>query len=165
MDFSSAIVALESGEKVKLPEWQGYWFKQDDLIKVMDRHGDIHHTPYLDDYKNRTDWEITNGMRDFGGALTAIKAGKLLAREGWNGKKMFVFERPQDDIPFHVLPDIKSLPMRVKKWFDDAKLHEGGWTGIRFRSYLCLKSADNEIVNGWVPSQSDLSAKDWVIIA
>lgn len=30
----------------------------------------------------------------FGEALEAVKEGKLIARSGWNGKGMFVFQRP-----------------------------------------------------------------------
>lgn len=29
----------------------------------------------------------------FGEALEAVKEGKLIARSGWNGKGMFVFQR------------------------------------------------------------------------
>lgn len=32
----------------------------------------------------------------FGEALEAVKEGKLIARSGWNGKGMFVFQRPED---------------------------------------------------------------------
>jgi hypothetical protein len=29
---------------------------------------------------------------------------------------------------------------------------------------LCLKAADNTIVNGWLPSQTDMLATDWRIL-
>lgn len=32
----------------------------------------------------------------FGEALEAVKEGKLIARSGWNGKGMFVFQRPEE---------------------------------------------------------------------
>ena len=32
----------------------------------------------------------------FGEALEAVKEGKLIAQAGWNGKGMFVFQRPED---------------------------------------------------------------------
>lgn len=35
---------------------------------------------------------------------------------------------------------------------------------IKFDAYLCMKAADNTIVNGWLASQSDMLADDWVII-
>jgi hypothetical protein len=35
---------------------------------------------------------------DFGKAIEALKQGKLVAREGWNGKGMFIFQRPSDTI-------------------------------------------------------------------
>lgn len=32
----------------------------------------------------------------FGEALEEVKKGALIARAGWNGKGMFVFQRPED---------------------------------------------------------------------
>mgnify|MGYP001603278622 CR=1 FL=1 len=32
----------------------------------------------------------------FGQALQAVKRGALIRRSGWNGKGMFVFQRPED---------------------------------------------------------------------
>ena len=33
---------------------------------------------------------------NFGEAIEAVKNGALIARAGWNGKGMFVFQRPED---------------------------------------------------------------------
>lgn len=34
----------------------------------------------------------------FGEALEEVKKGALIARAGWNGKGMFVFQRPEEMI-------------------------------------------------------------------
>lgn len=105
----------------------------------------------------------------FGAALEAAQQGKLIAREGWNGKGMFVFMRPADTIPTSVIPNIKSLPEAVKVWIDkniDDKENRGetGLTAVKFTAYLCMKAADNSIVNGWLASQTDMLANDWCIL-
>lgn len=35
---------------------------------------------------------------------------------------------------------------------------------IKFGAYLCMKAADNTIVNGWLASQSDMLADDWMVV-
>lgn len=97
---------------------------------------------------------------NFGEALQAVKDGKLIQREGWNGKGMFVFQRPQDVIDVQIIQNIKSLPKSVKKYYANRSDLD---TGIIFTGYLCLKAADNTIVNGWLASQTDMLAEDWVV--
>jgi len=50
----------------------------------------------------------------FGLAIEALKQGKKVARSGWNGKGMFIFMRPADDISINDLLKVKSLPNKVK---------------------------------------------------
>ena len=97
----------------------------------------------------------------FGQALEAVQQGKLIAREGWNGKGMFVFQRPADVIPISMVVDqIKTIPASVKKWFTE----HGDQEAILFGAYLCMKAADGSIVNGWLASQTDMLAQDWCIL-
>lgn len=106
---------------------------------------------------------------NFGQAVEAAKQGKLISREGWNGKGMFVFQHPADTIPTGAIGKIKSLPDSVKKWIDQNlydKVNQGeqGLTPVKFTAYLCMKAADNTIVNGWLASQTDILADDWCIL-
>ncbi len=61
---------------------------------------------------------------------------------------------------------IQSLPQSVKHYYDacDDRVNQGefGLASIKFTPYLCMKAADNSIVNGWLASQTDMLAKDWV---
>lgn len=98
---------------------------------------------------------------NFGEALQAVKEGKLIQREGWNGKGMFVFQRPQDVLDFQFIQNVKSLPEAVKKYYANRSDLD---TGITFTAYLCMKTADNTIVNGWLASQTDMLAEDWSIL-
>lgn len=90
---------------------------------------------------------------NFGEAVAYAKEGGLVARKGWNGKRMFVFARPADTVPVQV---IKSIPLAVKDYY--AAIAK---TEAQFGAYLCLKAADDSIVNGWLASQTDMLADDW----
>lgn len=47
----------------------------------------------------------------FGEALEEVKKGALIARAGWNGKGMFVFQRPEDWLSTDMIVNkVKSLP-------------------------------------------------------
>ena len=106
---------------------------------------------------------------NFGQAVEALKNGKMVARKGWNGKGMFIFMRPADTILTGAIGKIKSLPESVKNWIDknvDDKINQGeiGLIPVKFTAYLCMKAADNSIVNGWLASQTDILAEDWTTI-
>lgn len=109
-------------------------------------------------------------VRDFGSAIKALKAGYAVAREGWNGKGMFVFMRPHDNIDIQMIPKIKSLPQGVKDYlvnqFAKGETHfvSGNPIEVHFTEYLCMKDALGNIVNGWLASQTDMLAEDWTVV-
>lgn len=82
----------------------------------------------------------------FGEALSALKAGKRVAREGWNGKGMFLFLVPGSTFTVNRAPLLGIYP-------------EG--TEINYRPHIDMRTANGEIVT-WVASQSDLLEGDWV---
>lgn len=105
----------------------------------------------------------------FGQALASLKRGNLVTRTGWNGKGMFIFMRPADELHVEfVAKAIKSLPQRVKDYYYQDCVDENGNPinldqddVVKFTAYLCMKSADGTIVNGWLASQTDMLAEDW----
>jgi Protein of unknown function (DUF2829). len=107
----------------------------------------------------------------FGQAIESIKHGQLVTRKGWNGKGMFIFMRPADKLHVKfVAKEIKSLPQRVKDYYSQDCVDEKGnpikleeEDVVKFTAYICLKAADGTIVNGWLASQSDILANDWMI--
>ncbi len=106
---------------------------------------------------------------NFGEALEAVKQGKLIAREGWNGKGMFVFQRPADEITPKVIQNIKSLPDSVKqfvanKYGDETHYASGNEIKVKFTPFLCMYAADGSVVNGWLASQTDMLAEDWSVL-
>ncbi len=85
---------------------------------------------------------------NFSEALTAIKQGKRVARDGWNGKGMFVFLVPGSVFTVNRPPLLGIYP-------------EG--TEIRYHGHVDMKTADGMIVP-WLCSQTDLLADDWGIV-
>lgn len=113
----------------------------------------------------------TTGMH-YGVVLQGVQDGRLAARQGWNGKRMFIFMRPADELHIDMVIDkVKSLPQSVKDFFLQDVTDEHGTRlpanendKVKFSAYLCLKAADGSIVNGWLPSQTDQLATDWYFI-
>jgi hypothetical protein len=100
---------------------------------------------------------IMNEDLNFGQAIEALKQGKRVARKGWNGKGMFVFQQVPSEISEDIVPKMQSLPQSVKDEF--AK--RGG--SIRYKNQLAMVYPDNTIF-GWVASPSDVLEEDWCIL-
>ena len=83
----------------------------------------------------------------FGGALAALKDGRRVARNGWNGKGMWLY-----------LVKANALQDALKYGF-------GEYIGEPVvTSSIAMKTADNKIVIGWLASQTDMLADDWVVL-
>lgn len=85
---------------------------------------------------------------DFGAALNALKSGRKVAREGWNGKGMFVVYQKG-------YPDGIAINANTA---EATGIPQG--TVCAFRPYLMMKAADDTFVP-WVASQTDVLAEDW----
>jgi hypothetical protein len=182
MNLQEAIGLMIVGKKIKLPEWTGYWFIPENekidpsdagkSVQVVTKDGNILNDPWFYKYEMRTDFEVTEGEMGFDFAILAMKNGKMVARKGWNGANMFGFMRPADSLPISFVRDgVKSLPQSVKDWYKryangDTHYASAGSPEIKihFGSYLCLKTVNDSIANGWQPSQTDMLAEDWYLV-
>jgi len=81
-------------------------------------------------------------------ALAELKLGQKVAREGWNGKGMFVFLVPGSTFQVNRPPLLGIY-------------REG--TEINYHAHIDMKTADNKIVP-WLCSQTDMLAEDWVLV-
>lgn len=89
----------------------------------------------------------------FGQAVESLKQGKKVARKGWNGKGMFLWLKPGT--------------MVKSEWCHDPELKaiadkNGG--EIEALGTICLKTADDKILTGWLASQTDVLSEDWVLV-
>ena len=89
-------------------------------------------------------------------ALKALKEGKLVSRKGWNGKGMYIFGIGEEETTIN---NARNLPKDVVNRF----LNEGKDT-VCYAPYICMKTADGKIVNGWLASQTDMMAEDWDVL-
>lgn len=87
---------------------------------------------------------------DFGWALKALKVGKKVTRQGWNGKCMFVYLVKGTTIKKQMLRGEAS------EAFKDILKPE-----VNICPHIDMKAADGSIVVGWLASQTDMLATDW----
>ena len=108
--------------------------------------------PNTTEYKGYVSWspkaqfdnayqDVTKGV-SFGHAIELLKGGHRVAREGWNGKGMWLglVNTGYYDVGCSVVNDIDSLLP---------------WIG--------MKTADDKFVP-WLASQTDVLAEDWQIV-
>nr|WP_321482301.1 DUF2829 domain-containing protein [uncultured Cohaesibacter sp.] len=94
----------------------------------------------------------------FGHALEALKAGCKVARAGWNGKSMWI-----------ALSKGYSFPAAAASPGHASKLRADEVKGtpaaeVIVLSHIDMRSADGSMVIGWLASQTDMLAEDWMIV-
>jgi len=91
----------------------------------------------IDDCRNMQSsfaYELNGDGFDFGHAIAAAKAGKKVARKGWNGSGMFAYIVPAANYPAQT---------------EIAKKHFVG--DVPYRAYWALKTAQGDVAT-WAPS-------------
>ncbi|EMX9856216.1 TPA: DUF2829 domain-containing protein [Klebsiella michiganensis] len=92
----------------------------------------------------------------FGLAVEALKQGKTISRAGWNGKGMYLWLNRG---AFAGEPPVSHIQGVSTAFFD---AYEGDV--ITRIPNINMRSADGSTVTGWLASQTDILAEDWVII-
>lgn len=135
------IQAREKQKRVDNPEWDGKSFTRGDM-----------ETCYV---CGAMDSEMLHDGQtgSFGQAIGSLKRGCKVARQGWNGKGMWLW--------------LKQETMVKSDWCHDQALKEiadknGG--EIHALGTICMKTADNKILTGWLASQTDVLSNDWVLV-
>lgn len=86
-------------------------------------------------------------MFDFGMAIRELKNGKKVARNGWNGKNMFIYYIPANS--YAASTDVARM------YFGDI---------VPYEAYIAMKTVQNTAVP-WLASQTDILAEDWYIVS
>lgn len=95
---------------------------------------------------------------NFGEALEALKEGKKVAREGWNGKGMYLYLVHGKTVDADLL--INETYNALAK--DEVAMHG---TGVaEFLSHIDMRTASGAVCVGWLASQTDMLAEDWLIV-
>ena len=93
------------------------------------------------------------GLLNFGKAIEALKQGKKVARQGWNGKGMYLWLMPATSVKAEWCkePHLKELA-------------EANGGEIEALGTIRMLTADKKILTGWLASQTDILSEDWEIV-
>ena len=105
---------------------------------------------------------IHSGHMTFGQAIEALKDGRRAQRVGWNGKGMWIALTDGLEL------QSGSGSLRGAALHRAAELvsEHGDLDKRTFRTsaHIDMRSADGTLVIGWLASQTDMLADDWVIL-
>lgn len=164
MKFNEVEKSLKEGKKIKLASWKNAYWYYDKENGVIMNHFEEDGSPDVPTsalfprdliWVMGNDWEVVGeetaavpaDTYSFGDAINFLKAGKKVARKGWNGKDMFLFLAT--DIEFHTEADLSCV--------SDL---EGDLT----LPAVVMKTADDHFCVGWLASQTDMLADDWFTV-
>lgn len=99
----------------------------------------------------RTPKSVLPSKLTFGEAIQHAKAGAKIARDGWNGKGMWVIYVPGTK-KAELKPDTPYAKALGKRKFIDILPHFDMFT------------ANRQMLPGWLASQSDMDATDWCVV-
>lgn len=89
--------------------------------------------------------------KNFGEVLEHIKSGGKAAREGWNGKGLFVYYVPPAKYPAN-----RNELSTMAEYADSDGM-------VQYNEYMAIKNV-NGTVSTWVPSVNDCFGEDWLLL-
>ena len=166
MKFDEALKKMKEGEKVKLPSWGGYWYwdaeKETVMIQCRPQDGDDGELLDIRETK-RVEYTLINVLSDewivadsencpvlggeatfsFGEAIKYMKRGLKVARKGWNGKKQYI-----------------QLATAISYKTADGVIVNCDHDAIGNKAVAFVGTSGVQM--GWLASQADMLAEDWV---
>jgi hypothetical protein len=91
----------------------------------------------------------------FGEAITLLNAGHPVTRAGWNGKGMFLVRAGGYKV---AAEDARPNGIITKEF-----LQGRGLTHLEILPHIDMWTAQNTYLAGWLASQSDMLADDWMV--
>lgn len=137
---ANQVLTPEQLEDCKASGWEFTDLKEGYEVRYADGYMSWSPKDVFEDAYRQTD------AMNFGLAIEAMKNGERVAREGWNGKDMYVFLAYEAD--FVTDADISA--------FDQLEVEVG--------DMLIMKTAQDTFQPGWLASQADMLADDWYIV-
>ncbi len=111
-------------------------------------------------YLKRT-YKTLNDTFKFGEAAElAMKYSYLMARAGWNGNRSC-----KSDEAFELRMYVVYVPASEVVIKEDTPYGKAGLAGkkVKINGHFDLKTPDGSVQPGWVASQADIQADDWMI--
>lgn len=158
---AKAYVGLKEIRAMKMTRGKYCKFKGWNLPADEDSKDKGYLIKYTDGYiswsptKQFEDAYMETGKLGFSEALFLMKQGFKVARKGWDGKKMWVTISTGTE-------GLKANKFWNKHNKQFAK-ENGGSADVL--ACFTMKTAQNTILMGWAPTQSDLLAEDWCVIS
>ena len=119
-------------------------------------------TAYCDAYSQIVSLsEKTEGLT-FSEALEALKEGKQVAHKNWGKGFIYLVEQRKN-----VTNDVglsKATFSYYKQDISDNSSEKITNKYVLYVSYICMKADDGTIINGWLPSLTDMLFDDWLIL-
>lgn len=159
MEFSKAFEALKQGEKIKLSHWKGYWQFENGRVIMHCKNGeaidlqDSKDIVYTLSNITSDDWQIVDKdytvselakTMQFGEAIRMMKQGKRVARLGWNGKRQYI--------------ELATC-ISYKGANGDIVNCEHAAIGNKAIAFV----GTSGVQMGWLASQANMLAEDWII--
>ena len=91
---------------------------------------------------------------NFGQAIELLKTGHRVARAGWNGKGMWIAYTPGSEFA----PEFAKAGHAAAH-----RAAEGPNEPVRLLPHIDMRAADGSMVIGWLASQTDMLADDWLL--
>lgn len=161
MNFRDAFKAMKAGSKVKLPSWGGYWYWDDEKQSIVmhtkdGKKLDIRETQRVeytlgnilsDEWviADESNTPILGGVAtfSFGEAIKYLKRGLKVKRLGWNGKNQYI-ELAKNISYVNTNDDVVNCEHNA---IGNMAIAFNGTSGVQM---------------GWLASQADMLAEDWI---
>ena len=161
MTFTEAFKIMKSGLAVKLPSWAGYWWWDEEAQTILmytkdDGCLDIRETQNVEYTLQNIlsdEWIYADGRNcpilggeatfSFGEAIKYLKRGMKVARKGWNGKKQYI-----------------QLATGISYKATDGEIVNCEHDAIGNMAIAFVGTSGVQM--GWLASQADMLADDWV---
>lgn len=161
MKFKEAFRLMEQGAKIKLPSWGGYWYWDADMESIIMHTKDGEELDIRE--TQRVEYTLANILSDtwqiadkkncpelggeatfsFGEAIGYMKRGMKVARKGWNGKKQYI-----------------QLATGISYKATDGAIVNCEHNAIGNMAIAFCGTSGVQM--GWLASQADMLADDWV---
>lgn len=170
MNFKDAFELMKKGHKVKLPSWGGYWYwdieKQTIMIQCRPKDADKGQGDLLDIRETQrveytlsnilsNEWIVANPENcpvlggvatfSFGDAIKYLKRGLKVKRIGWNGKNQYI--QLATGISYKAVDGSGTIVNCDHNDIGNKAIAFIGTSGVQM---------------GWLASQADMLAEDWM---
>lgn len=99
--------------------------------------------------------KVEHKNMNFSWALNVLKAGFKVTRAGWNGKGMFLMMAGGYSIPKTELREGTHI---TPEFLESRSVEE-----LEILPHIDMWTADNKYLTGWLASQTDMLADDWML--